>query len=108
MKTKEKTRMKMTGESEAFQVDLSGTGLRMEEVSELILPDMDCSTFFDFSSERTTEFCIEFHVPIANQIAPPIKIIPKIVRMFLVKNDSIFFCRSLFGLSSSRGRLEYL
>ena len=71
-------------------VDCNGAGINAEEVSELILPVMDCSTFFVFSKDSVKEVSMEFQVIIANQTAPAIKIIPKMERIFFVKNVSIF------------------
>jgi hypothetical protein len=108
MKTRENIRREITVPSIVFLFEFSGVGESMEDVYELILLVIEGSAVFDFSMERAAESSIDFQVPIANQMAPAIKTIPKIVRMFLVKKDSNFFCFSLFGVSSRRGRLEYL
>jgi hypothetical protein len=107
MKTKGRISNKMKEVSGAAFVVLRGEGVKIEEVTKLPLLPTVSSAFFDVSKDKPIGFPIDFQLSIPNQIAPTIKTSPKTVRMFLVKKDSIFFCCSLFGLSSSRGRLEY-
>ena len=108
MKTRGRIRNKMKEVSLAYLVGWSGAGLKIKVVIELTVLLNGRSTFFDFSTDTPKGFSTDFKLTIPNQIAPAMKIIPKMARMFLVKKDSIFFCCSLFGMSSSRGRLEYL
>jgi hypothetical protein len=108
MKTRGRVRSKMKEVSGTFLVGRSEKGVKIEDVTRSTLLLRVGSAFFDCSRVELKGFSIDFQLSIPNQMAPAMNMIPKIVRMFLVKKDSIFFCCSLFGRSSSLGRLEYL